>query len=51
MIDTSTLSILFLLVIHTGALFYWGGRVSKTLSILEVLVKDHDARIRALELR
>lgn len=36
------LSILAFLLIHTGALLYWGGKASQ-------LLKEHDRRIRDLE--
>jgi len=49
-IDLDMLALLVLLTAHTGAMFYWGGRVSKAVGILEKLVENHEVRIRNLEI-
>lgn len=48
-LDVTTLSFIIALLIHSGALFYWGGRMSKAVTILERVSSDHDKRIRELE--
>lgn len=42
--------ILIGIVLQSGALFYWGGKIAKSVSIMERLVSKHDDRIRALEM-
>ena len=50
-IDPGLLSVVILLVVHTGALFYWGGTTTKTLVTMEKLLEEHNKRLRALESR
>jgi len=50
MIDYGIIAIILSVVLHSGALFYWGGKISKSVSILEKLVSDLDVRVREVEL-
>ncbi len=35
---------------QSSALFYWGGKLSKSVSLLEILIAKQDDRIRTLEM-
>lgn len=50
-IDPGLLSVVILLIVHTGALFYWGGTTSKTLVTMEKLLEEHSKRLLELEKR
>ena len=50
MIDYAVIGIILSVVLHSGALFYWGGKISKSVSILENIVSKMDDRVRNLEL-
>ena len=49
MIDLQTAAFALALFVHAGALLWWGGKISKTVSVLERLLQDHEQRLRGLE--
>ncbi len=41
--------IIMAVMLQSGALFYWGGKISKAVERLELSANKHDGRIRKLE--
>lgn len=50
MTEISLMAIALGVLAQCGALFYWGGKLSKSVSIMEKIVSKHDDRIRELEM-
>lgn len=45
------IALIVTLLAHTGMLFYWGGKISTSLSVLNNTVADHEDRLRQVERR
>lgn len=38
-----------MILANSAILFYWGGKVSKAIDLLEKMTGDHEERLRSLE--
>ena len=42
-------SVMGMVVANAAVLFYWGGKISKAIDLLEKMSSDHEERLRTLE--
>ena len=45
----AVLGLIAVVLTNAGVAFYWGGRISKAINLLEKITDDHEGRIRELE--
>lgn len=49
MFDYPLAGLVVVLLAHTAGLFFFGGKLSQTVSSIERMIEDHEVRLRTLE--